>query len=603
MTLGCGDSSKDNIEVKIKNDVPLSLPPPFLAFTDLISGPSTGIADGLGSGVIVTAWGFNLGSDQGESSVEYCDNKNNCQSAAHIYYWKNADGKLPSGPANLYESHGMQEISFSIPESEEGLGTIKLKTSNGETSIAFTVRPGQVYHVKNSGNDQTGDGSFNNPWLTIANADKIINAGSTLYVHNITTGDENTSLVIYNNRLEAMSNLEAQFSYVAYPNTRPEAIGERVFSTYTGSKNMTSGFVLSKFSIYAAEADEDENNQPVNVRANVSFGIEGTRDGRAIGNYITDAHPSDLTGACPDAQQAAITASSQGSDKVSNFKIFGNHIENYGCNGTTRFQHTTYLTIRSAQNNEQLIAPEMAWNYLQDNKASSGLHYFDENYNGEECGQFTTTVKIHDNIVINQSGPAISFGANCPVNTTFEYYNNIAINVGLKADFDDITTNGSENSAVTIAIGHPNVTAKLNFNNNIFYTWSADNQQEYSMACIGLRASYDNAVINWDSNICYTQTDLSFIRSNYQGDSMESKFSGENNVWFSEVIFPFNAIPPAWDVSPILIDPMISFIGSKIKVQDNSPLKRQSQTPLLRDIYGQLRTIPSTVGAVQFIEN
>jgi len=582
----CEKNNKADSYTETENQEELNIPP-YIAFTDLISGPSTGLGDSLGSGVIVTAWGFNLGSEQGASTIDYCDNNNNCKLVPHVYYWKNADGNLPSGPSNLYESHGMQEISFSIPESKEGPGTIKIITRLGEATISFTVRSGRIYHVHKDGNDQTGDGSFNYPWLTIANADKVITAGSTLYIHDVITGDENTSQVIYNNNLDAMSSLSSQYSYVAYPNTRPEVIGERGFSVYAGKNNVTAGFILSKMSIFAAEADEDDNKQPVNVRANVSFGIEGTRDGRAIGNYITDAHPSDLTGACPDGQQAAIMAGSLGADHVSNFKVYGNHIKDYGCNGTSRFQHTTYFTIRSGSDNEQLNSPEVAWNYLQDNKAISGLHYFDENHTGEECGQFITTFKIHDNVVINQAGAAISFGAKCPVNTNFHYYNNIAVNVGLKADFDDENISGSINSAVAISVGHEAVTSTLKFNNNIFYNWNTDNQQNLLMACIGLSASYSNVSVSWDNNICYTDADMYFMRSNYQGDSMEAKFSGKNNTWFTKVYFPFNAIPPDWDVSPILADPMISVTPSKIKVENNTSL---------RNIYNQLLTVQFITG-------
>jgi hypothetical protein len=599
---GCGGGSttqSNDIPIKAKEEIGA---PPHLAFSDIISGPSTGLNDTLGSGVITTIWGFNLGSDQGISSLEFCDKNNSCLPVSHIYYWKNADGELPSGPANLYESHGMQEISFSIPQSINGDGQIKVTTSAGISTIPFAIREGDIYHVTSNGNDETGDGSFQNPWLTIEKADSTIDAGSTLYVHNVTTGDENTSQVIYNNRLSAMSSLEEQFAYIAYPNTRPEVIGERGFSVYSGDSNLTAGFVISKFSIFAAEADEDENHQPINIRASVTYAIQGTRDGRAISNFITDSHPDDSTGACPDGQQAAIKANSLSADNVSNFKILGNHIKEYGCNGSSRFQHTTYISIRSAENNEQLVAPEMGWNFLQNNKTSSGLHYFDENHTGEECGQFITPVEIHDNVVINQAGPAIAFGANCPVRSTFNYYNNIAINVGLKADFTDNEVNGSNNVAVSISVGHEEVTSTLNFSNNIFYKWNTDDQQDNLMACIGLSSAYNNVTVNWNSNLCYTENDLHFIRSNYLGDNMESKFSGKNNSWYSNITEPENSISPLWDSNPIVSDPLLSIEGSKLIIAVDSPLIGKSEGALLRDIYGQLRKYPSTIGAIEFIE-
>ena len=174
--VACGGSSSEP-EVLIEEE---SGAAPHLAFSDLISGPSTGIGDELGSGTIVTVWGFELGSEQAGSTLEYCDVNSSCAPMAHVYYWKNADGQLPSGPANLYESHGMQEISFSIPEAPAGAGEIRLSNAHGTSSLPFTVRPGEIYHVKEQGDDENGDGSFSNPWQSVAHADQTLDAGATL---------------------------------------------------------------------------------------------------------------------------------------------------------------------------------------------------------------------------------------------------------------------------------------------------------------------------------------------------------------------------------------------------------------------------------------
>ena len=66
------------------------------------------------------------------------------------------------------------------------------------------------------------------------------------------------------------------------------------------------------------------------------------------------------------------------------------------------------------------------------------------------------------------------------------------------------------------------VTSILNFNNNIFYKWNTDDQPSNLISCIGLTSGYNNDQVNWNNNVCYTEEDLHFIRSNYLGDSMES---------------------------------------------------------------------------------
>lgn len=570
----------------------------FLAFSDLISGPDTGLGDGLGSGVIVTVWGFGLGATQGDSTIEFCDSAAQCR-AGHVYYWKNADGALPGGPANLFESHGMQEIAFSIPDSAQGAGNIRV-TVNAETStLPFTVRSGSIYHVKSTGNDSTGNGSWGSPWRTVAKADSTVNSGSTIYIGSLTEGTETTDKAIYNNRGEADSSLAAQFAYVAYPNSRVDVIGHRGVSSYNGGPGL-EGIVVSKLSVYAAEADLGANDQPTNDRAQVSFGIQGSKNGRAVGNYVTDEHPSDSSGACANAQQGAVYADALDGDRVSNFKMIGNHIADYGCYGSTKFHHTTYFTIRSGSNNLQLVAPEIAYNYLSDNHAKNGLHYYDENLSGVECGQFTTTFKIHNNVIHNQAGTGIYAGAGCPVSTQFDIYQNITINTGLKVDWDGVSgaSNGPQPSAISFGAGS-DFTSTVNIFNNIFYKWNDDDEAGDVNSCVALYGSGDGLTFNFDDNICFTDKDKAFIKSNYQGPALEDNFTGGTNVWYTSAGSQTNAVAPSWDATKITTDPLLMLNGSKFSVGGGSPVIGQSTTTLVRDIYGANRAATSNVGAVQ----
>ena len=598
------------------------LPPvqgPTIAFCDLISGPDTGLGDGLGSGAIVTCWGYNLGSSQGSSTVAFVDNLSVERPAAHIYYWKNADGQLPSGPSNLYESHGMQEIAFSIPDSALSTGRIKVtvggqvavkhdtSTENPQGDVSFLVREGNIYHVKTNGND-SNDGSFANPWQTVAKADETAGSGSTLYIHDVVTGSHTTDVVIYLNESQADSTLESQFAYVGYPNARPEAIGARGFNNYiynpSGPSKGVDGVVISKYSIFAADSDTDENDLPINKRpGSGTFGIYGSKDGRAVGNYITDEHPSDINGACPDNQQAAIVGNANGPNRIENWKVFGNMIENYGCAGTNRQHHTMYFTNRSDDTNLSLVSPEVGYNYLKNNRASGGLHYFDENIGGVTCGDFTTVFKFHNNVVIDQTGPGIANYAACPTTTTFEYYNNVVINSGFYDARNGLLTNNtaklSNFQAVHIAqgVGADASTATLNFNNNTIIGWNDSDQTGTVDSCIGFTSSEGTITINWNDNICQTDKDKRFIQSNYQGTALESRISGGGNVWRTSATEPSLAVPPSWDSTKIIADPIITVTGSRISVGEGSPIINQSSTTLDYNIYGDARGISSNVGA------
>lgn len=572
---------------------------PFLAFTDLISGPSEGLQDGLGSGVIATVWGYRLGEQSESTRIELCDLEGLCTPMAHVYYWKDADGQLPGGPANLFESHGMQEIAFSIPKSAHGEKSIRLTNEFGYSELPFTVRSGNIYHIMRNGDDATGDGSYSNPWNTVEHADANTLSGSTLYLHNLEIGSEETDKAIYNNNLKAMSSLAEQYSYVAYPNTAPEVIGHRGFSAYSGGQSLTTGFVVSKLSFYNANADEDQNGLPVDKRASGTFAISGTKDGRAIGNYITDHHPSDLNGACPDSHSGAINGSAPSDDMISNFKVLGNQIEDYGCKGTSKLHHTTYFSIRSGEQNKQLAAPEIGWNYLLNNQALYGLHYYDENLSGEECGQFITPLIFHNNVVINQSGSGLSAGASCPITTDIVFENNIVINSGLNAAFDGSQYVGNSDSAVNLSIKHEKITSNFIFNNNLLYEWNAEDKNNFK-SCIALKAGYDNASIFWQNNICYTQqTDVPMIKSSYLGTKMESKFSGSNNLWFFSVKDQAS-FTPNFSQNDLFLEPKIIVNSNRITIGNESPLIKSGYPNLLdRDIYGYKRSSTPTIGPVE----
>jgi len=164
---------------------------PVLNFSDLTSGPATGLGDGHGSGVIVTVWGNNLGSSQGTSEIYYKDSTGNAREAAYVYYWCNADGASGGGPVDLYANpvsgaggsgHKMQEIAFSIPAgSATGAGIIYVVTSGGiSNTLPFTVRSGNIYYI-NINATGSNSGTWANPWTSPQSFLNTAAAGDTGY--------------------------------------------------------------------------------------------------------------------------------------------------------------------------------------------------------------------------------------------------------------------------------------------------------------------------------------------------------------------------------------------------------------------------------------
>jgi hypothetical protein len=601
ITNGSGTVTSDVTSVMVScQDQVVATGQPYLAFSDLVSGPDTGLNSGLGSGVVVTLWGQNLGTDMANGVVRFTDSSGQVHEP-YVYYWKNADGVLPSGPANLYRSHRMQEIAFSVPDAADGLGEIRV-TVDGETSnsLPFTIRPGAIFHVKSSGSDSTGDGSFDNPWLTADHALDEAIAGATLYIHDVNSGSSSSERGIYMNTSSASSTQEAQFAIASYPGFHPTVMGQRGFESYH-----VNGVVVSKLDFYSSDYTAvSATDQPTGskIQSTSTYAIKSSRYGRAVANRITD-----IPGGCASGMQGAITGSAKwGNDLVSNYKIYGNEIYEYGCAGSNKLHHTTYMSIRSDGRDVQVEPWEFGWNYLHDNHAKFGIHQFDQN---SDCGDPTGPIRIHHNVVVNQGGAGISIGSECwQVDAYIE--DNILINVGLAADWDGIdpsTSNGAENGGISIR--DSGLVGAMYINNNLIYRHTADGQTNGARGCLNLYGGGDNVSIEWHNNICYSDLDLPFVGAGHRAETKLDNIIGDNNVWHYTGLSPVEAMAPGWDVSAITADPLLSVSDSLVTLLETSATDNSVSSPLIdaatstsfaRDIYGKPRDMNPDIGPVEF---
>lgn len=374
---------------------------PILHFSDIDSGPKTGNTDGLGSGAIVTVWGNHLGDDQGTSKI-YIDDVE----AAHVYYWGKADGGNAAGPADLSTYHNMQTVSFSIPATvSDGLVYIHTEV-NGKisNSYPFTVRAGNIYFVSPSGSDGNS-GSWQSPWETLSHAGSgaggTLEAGDIVYATDGSTENDGLRIV------RLLGTAEKPFSLIAYP-------GAHVLIQNSGSYGIGHHSAASAY----------WNFSKLTIKTG-GTGIDTFKGLRAIANEVTN-----YPGGCANGQGGAIAGNNlSGIDTVSGVKALGNYIHDFGCDTTSKLHHVFYISNRGGFSAE---AFELGWNHLRDNKAHHALHVFDEGI----CGDYTGTVKIHDNAVVNQVGVAVGVASgayNSPCFTMpVDIYNNLFINVGLE---------------------------------------------------------------------------------------------------------------------------------------------------------------------------
>lgn len=563
---------------------------PTLCFSDIVSGPKTGNSDGVGSGVIVTVWGSELGSSQGTSKIYI-----GAVESDHVYYWKNADGELPGGPADLYTNHKLQEICFSVPSSAiDGLNTINVAVGGVESnSIPFTVRGGNIYFVSASGNDSTGDGSYTSPWATytgVMSGDGRLSAGDTIY----SLGVDTTSGIRVGGTGTVAGTGSSPISLIAYPNTSCEVTGlggdSSVVSNWYPSVRANAYVNISKLSITAYGNDD---NYPIAITA--------IPHNRIVGVEITG--PTVYGG-----YGGAITCSGSNSNPPNGGKYLGIYIHDYGyrskiegvnnygyeyesddstwtsppydgvgdactnCTSMDRFQHLYYLSIRK---NNTIVEPyEIGWNNLVNNPILEGIHVYDMAVTGSG---FNAPLDIHNNVVHNQGGAA--FDVSLPYDMQYakiNFYNNIIITD------ENIPWAGE----AIRAYGN----ADIKIWNNTIYGYRLDGMTTYG------------ETVNFDfKNNIFVDT-LGYAFSSFTPDS------ANNNLFYStegtELPSWYSALNGDINSNPLFTDAATH----DFSLQSGSPaISNGSALSIVEavykdDLFGLLRTDPVDIGAIQYAE-
>ncbi len=573
---------------------------PHLNFTDLISGPSTGLKDGFGSGAIVTIWGNNLGPKKVSSKIKFQDSTGTIREVAHTYYWKNADGKLPGGPANLFESHKMQEVAISIPDSAPGIGYL-YAIVDGEASnrLTFTVRDGNILWIHPSGSN-SNDCSYSNPCGFI-NGDidssrarntnglgnQRLQAGDIVYSRGVEEPAFSSGNVDVGMFLRALhGTISRQIAIIAYPNTRPTVrAGNKGVSPY-----LTEGIVLSKYKVGVGHVPDPISVPNAGIPNESDANVGSTENGRIIGNYMHE-----IQGMCFNGWSGAVVS---GGTSGSNTKIYGNQLVDLGCDGTSHFQHTTYMSVRNASSVVQ--AWDMSWNYLKDNKAKSGIHMYDEQYDGD-CGVLQGTIIVHANVIVNQKGDGIGITTrdksgvkNICWQADIVITNNVLINVGLGPVAE--VNNGTSADAIVIGgdLGSKNVTVS----NNLIYGFSDASSRLYdSPHAIEMVFDLVNPIITIDNNIFYENGDYSYLHTS---GSVATINNARNNIFFTNATNPSNAIPPSSWTNNKVLDPKVILSGPVVNyLEDSAVIDSGVSSFYDHDIYGAQTNAPD-IGPAEY---
>ncbi len=536
---------------------------PVLNFSDIVSGPKLGLSDGLGQGTIVTIWGNKLGSTQGASRVFFRDSAGVSREAAYVYYWKNADGQLPGGPADLYSYHKMQEIAFSIPSaSTDGLGSVYVEVDGvNSNALPFTIRAGSIFFVKPTGTNGSGaNGSWSTPWRTLnyaaQGAGGRITAGSVIYATGLTETSADGSDAIQYTRISGVS-LSSPVSIIAYPNSAVVAIG--------GNRSV----IINWYGL-----GQYWNFSKLSLRSNGAEGIWTSLQGRIVGLEITENGSH-----CSDGWGGAIA----GNDGIADYgyhtymgsgpKALGNYIHDFGCDSSTTGHHVFYITNRGGI---PFLSYELGWNYLRDNKVNSALHVYDQIPGGDWIGD----MNIHDNVVLNQRGYAFDLLGDGPITMPVNVYNNLFINDGLGPALNPNIFYDA------IHVSEAGVTSQVNIYHNTIYG--------YGESSLGSGVNINHGgTFNYRNNLVVDTKMRPFSGSAKSGTSVS------NNLWYGVA---GGLALPSWDISALTSNPMLSNPSAgDFTLQASSPARNAgAYVGVDRDFYGNLRDANPDIGAFEY---
>ncbi|MFO0727356.1 MAG: choice-of-anchor Q domain-containing protein [Myxococcota bacterium] len=538
---------------------PLTPGGPLLYFSDLIEGPKSGNSDdSLGQtagtdGAIISIWGTHLGAQQGASTITING------APARVYYWGPA--VPPHSPARLDNGYTHVDlIEAQIDHTAaDGLGQISVVVGGvSSNAIPFTVRPGRIVFAKTTGNDRTGDGSFQRPYGSILGAKAALAAGDIAYLGDglRQTAEDNYSGAVDLDREGAPGQ---NIAMVAYPGAQV-FIGDPslrlAFSSWNTNKGGYSDYwTISKLELVALET------------------VTSMREAwRVVGNKVSAPN-----GSAPEG-----TIATDGSNSA----VLGNELTQCGSNPSTKLYHPIYVS--GDRTNSGPILPtvsnrEIAWNYLHDNIAHRGINIYTEGTSSAPMRNH----QVHDNVIVDQSGDGILIG-NGMIGETL-VYNNLVVRAGTGPDMPGEDTTG--HVCLEINAGLDNVPASqsvVKVYNNTFYGCGQAGLPESGV----LSMSTANFTLDFRNNIIVSSEP-------YAINDMPPAGSSSHNLWFGRGAAP-SFEPGAITQDPRVVDPRTNF-----RLQPGSPARGAADAaaalicPL--DLEGVLRTSAAAVdlGAYQ----
>lgn len=470
---------------------------PRLFFTDLESGPNTGGENNLGA--FITLYGEGFGSERGSSTVTI-----GSQGVAAYIVW---------GEDNAARDLDMIVVQ---PGPETVSGDIMVTVNSTPSNpLPFTIRPGTVYFVAASGDD-TNEGSFVQPWRTIAHAKNRMGAGDIVYVMDgvTATGEENFSAVL---SIESSGIEGAPKALVAYPDAM----------VTIGSTDLEFGIRVPNIGVAATDWVISKLVLRGQVQA-LDIGGSGAGRWRVVGNDIS----------CPvgDGQTGCFAAA-----LASHITFVGNEVHDISTQGSqpSKQYHAVYFTTDTNH-------VEVGWNHIHDNMTCRAVQFHSSPLEGD-TGYNQYDLIVHDNLIHGDVCDGINFATVDPSKGPVRAFNNIIYDVGRGPAPPD----GDANYSCIYVAGGTNTgadgTGEVEIYNNTLYDCGA--YQNGDSGAFGRGPGSPGLSMRLTNNLVYVVGGESYISPS----SSLSLISGSHNLWFGGQSVP-DLLTGNVSGDPLLVD-------------------------------------------------
>lgn len=497
-------------------------PGPVIFFTDITSGPNTGGESVSGfAGAYVTIYGNYFGAAQGTSTITL-----NGLSCVRVVSWGQPWLWYQKVVVQLGTACTTGKFSITVGGQTSTVAVITLNGSQVDPSL-FTVRPGNISCVSQSGSD-SNPGTFSGGcWATIPKAVHTVAPDDTIYVENGVFANVQDPFAPYN---AAVSITTGSGTYATALLGYPGA---------NAGINTTQGYGIRIPNIGGNMDQWTLGELSITTTIGPSGQGSAVVMGRAKQRFVA------LTVSCPNVSGNLTACMELSSASTGGPYVYGVLMTAAGVSSSSKTYHGLYCS--SGCNHS-----DIGWSNIGNVQGCRGIQYYNSSANMYD-------IHIHDNIIHDTKCDGVNLSTVDPGQGPVEAYNNFLYNVGKGPSPPDgssaykcFNTNSLSGSTGIVQI----------YNNSCFNSGTANGGDATASGAFG-----PNIPTQFRNNIVYQTNGQPYITT---GNSCNNYVSpSSNNEFFG------NGAPPSCAAltNSLNVDPkIVSTSAPNFHLQTGSPV-------------------------------